>query len=309
MHKVHVMADTDETLFLRVVEAGSLRAAAEQLGTDPSTVSRRLARLEARLGVKLLQRSTRRSVATDEGALYAGGLRSLVEQQEALEARVAGARERPSGRLRITAPVDFGARFVAPVVQRLGAMAPDLEMELILGSGFVDLMEQGIDVAVRIGRLPDSRLVAKRLGMVPRVLVASPDYLKRRGEPRTPADLESHDFVLYNRANAERPIEFLGREGRQEARISGRIAVNSVTAGIALVEAGLGLHLGPLWAYLDSIEAGRVKSLLTGYRTPAYPLNAVYLKTRYVPAKIRVFLDLLAEHMGQEPALRENSVS
>ena len=302
------MADTDENLFLRVVEAGSLRAAAEQLGADPSTVSRRLARLEARLGVKLLQRSTRRSVPTDAGAVYAEGLRSLLEQQDALEARVAGSRERPSGRLRITAPVDFGARFVAPVVQRLGTLAPDLEMELILGSGLVDLTEQGIDVAVRIGRLPDSRLVAKPLGVVPRVLVASPDYLRRRGEPRTPADLGSHDFVLYNRSNVERPIEFLGPRGREEARISGRIAVNSMTAGIALVEAGLGMHLGPLWAYRDSIGAGRVKPLLTDYRTPAYPLNAVYLKTRYVPAKIRVFLDLLVEHMGQEPALREDAV-
>lgn len=295
---------SDERLFLRVVEAGSLKAAAEQLGTDPSTVSRRLAALEERLAVKLLVRSTRRSTPTDAGARYVEGLRRLIEQQEALEAEISGAAETPKGRLRVTAPVDFGARFVVPVLAELQTEAPELEVELVLGSGFADLAEQGIDVAIRVGRLQDSALIARRLGEVPRVLCAAPRYLKRRGEPRAPADLAGHDFIFYARSNAAAPIELIGPDGSASSVIpEGRFTVNSVTGIRTLVEAGRGIHLGPLWAFADAIKAGRLKALLPGYGLRSYPLHAVYAASSYVPAKIRAFVDRMALHVQAEPAL------
>lgn len=298
------MTDSDERLFLRVVEAGSLKAAAEQLGTDPSTVSRRLASLEARLGVKLLQRSTRRSTPTDAGARYFDGLRRLVDQQEALEAEISGTVDTPRGRLRVTAPVDFGARFVVPVLAELQSQAPALEVELLLGSGFFDLVEKGIDVAIRIGQLRDSALVARKLGVVPRVLVAAPGYLERRGVPRVPADLEAHDFIFYAGSNADAPIELGGPAGdTTTVLVRGRFIVNSISGIRALVEAGRGLHLGPLWAFDEAIAAGRLEALLPDYGLRAYPLQAVYAPSPYVPAKTRAFIELMARRVQAEPVL------
>lgn len=296
---------SDERLFLLVVEAGSLTAVARRVGANASTVSRRLARLEEKLGVKLLQRSTRRSTPTDAGARYYAGLRRLVDEQQALEAEVSGASEVPHGLLRVTAPVDFGARFVVPVVEALQADAPELQVQLVLGSGFMDLAEHGIDVAVRIGRLPDSALIAKRLGAVPRVLVGAPAYLDRRGRPRCLADLAEHDFVLYSPGRLEASFEVgLPAGGSERVLLRGRVSVNSVTGIRHLVEAGAGLHLGPRWAAEEGLAAGRVEELLADHRLPAFPLHALYRPTPWVPAKIRAFVDGLAAHLRQQPALQ-----
>lgn len=297
--------EPDERVFIRVVQAGSLKAAAEQLGTDPSTVSRSLARLEQRLGVRLLNRSTRRSTPTDAGARYVEGLKRLAEQQAALEAEVSGSAEVPRGRLRVSAPVDFGARFVVPALAKLADAAPELAVEAVLGSGFVDLVEQGFDVAIRIGRLADSTLIARRLGVVPRVLVGAPGYFRRRGRPRTAAELAGHEFVLYMRGNADATFELRAPDGEAvAAALRGRFTVNSVSAVVALVEAGRGLHLGPLWAFEASLAAGRVEAVLTDHGLPAYPLHAVYAPTSHVPAKIRAFVDAMAAQVRAEPTLR-----
>ncbi len=299
------MAGPDEHLFLRVVETGSIKAAAEQLGTDPSTVSRRLANLEARLGVKLLQRSTRRSTPTDAGARYFEGLRRLCDQQAALEAEISGTSDTPSGRLRVTAPVGFGTRFVVPVLEELQRKTPSLEIDLVLGSGFFDLAEKGIDVAIRIGHLRDSALLARKLGVVPRVLVGAPSYFEERGEPREPRDLEKHDFIFYTSSNADSSIELKTPEGESKAiRIQGRFSVNSMSGIRALVEAGRGLHMGPLWAFDDSIQKGRLKAIMPAYGLPAYPLHAVYAPSTYLPAKIRAFVELMAARVRAEPTLR-----
>lgn len=304
MHGAHEV-EPDERVFIRVVQAGSLKAAAEQLGTDPSTVSRSLARLEQRLGVRLLTRSTRRSTPTDAGARYVEGLRRLAEQQAALEADISGSAEVPRGRLRVTAPVDFGARFVVPALAKLADAAPGLEVEAVLGSGFVDLVEQGFDVAIRIGRLADSTLIARRLGVVPRVLVGAPGYFKRYGRPRTAAELAGHEFVLYLRGNAEATFELRAPDGATvAATLRGRITVNSIRATVALVEEGRGLSLAPLWAFEESLAAGRVEAVLADHGLPAYPMHAVYAATSYVPAKIRAFVDAMAAQVRAEPTLQ-----
>ena len=289
------MAETNEQLFVRVVEAGSLKAAAEQIGSDPSAVSRRIAALEARLGVKLLQRSTRRSSPTEAGQRFYDGLRRILEEQAALEADVAGLVDRPTGRLGVAAPVDFGARFVAPVLATLQDEAPGLTIDLRLGSAFADLVEQGLDVAIRIGRLPDSSLIARRLGFVPRVLVGSPSYLRRSDRIVTATDLQRHDFILYRPGDRRSDIT-LERDGVSETvTVYGHFTANSVTAIRALVVAGRGLHLGPVWAFEDELRAGDVVPVLPDWSLPAYPVHALYAPTAYVPAKIRRFIDLTAE--------------
>jgi DNA-binding transcriptional LysR family regulator len=298
------VSDSDERLFLRVVEAGSLKAAAEQVGMDPSTLSRRLAQLEARLQVKLLHRSTRKSVPTDAGAKYYEGLRRLTEQQLALEAEIAGSFEQPRGRLRVTAPVEFGATFVVPVLEQLQEKFPDLEVDLLLGSSFMDLAERGIDVAIRIGNLSDSPWKARKLGAVPRVLVASKDYLKKRGVPTCPNDLANHDFIFYVPSNRQTPMEIVSKEGEVfRIPVNGRFVVNSVRGIRQMVERGRGIHLGPLWAYHRLLQTRKLKQLLSNWHLPAYPLHALYAPSPYVPAKTRIFIDNMAAYVRQQPTL------
>lgn len=299
--------NADETLFLRVVELGSLKAAAAELHTNPSTVSRRLARLETRLGIKLLLRSTRRSSPTEAGARYADGLRSIHAQRAALEAEISGTTDVPRGRLRVTAPTDFGARFVVPVADALQRSAPDLRVELAMGSAFLDLTERAIDVAVRIGRLRDSALIARRLGAVPRILVGAPGYLEAKGVPEVPADLARLDYLFYRGGTFRGSVGLRGpgdaTEREHTVEVRGALSLNSVAGLRALVEAGRGIHLGPLWAYEASLAAGRVVPVLPDYALEAYPLQLVYTPTPWVPARIRAFIDAFAAYARRQPAL------
>lgn len=297
------MLDSNETLFLRVVEAGSLKAAAEQIRADPSVVSRRIAALESRLGVRLLVRSTRRSTPTEAGTEYYKGMRKLVDQQEALEARVAGTVDKPTGKLRVTAPVEFGARFVAPVLSELQDSAPNLQVELLLGSAFLDLVAQGIDVAVRIGRLPDSSLIARQLGAVPRVVVASREYVATHGAPTTPDEVSSHPFVFYRPEQANTRFRMMRDGVETSVTMSGRFTVNSVFAIREWVAAGRGLHLGPRWMFEDGLVDGSIVALLTDYELDAFPLRALYIPTPYVPAKIRSFIELMGGAVASNRSL------
>jgi len=291
--------DEKEAIFLRVVEAGSFKAAADQMRTDPSSVSRKVAALEARLGVKLLERSTRRTMPTEAGAQYYDGLHRLHEEQLALEARVTGNADQPTGLLRVAAPVDFGALFVAPVLRDLQIRHPQLSVELLLGSSFMDLTEQGLDVAVRIGRLPNSSLIAKRLGSVPRVLVASRGYVSRCGIPATPDALACHSFIFYTRAQSQTGLSLTKDGTTHHVEMRGNFTVNSVAAIRTLVAEGHGIHLGPVWAFREGLEAGDLVALLPDYQLEAYPLHALYTATSYVPAKIRAFIDAMVAHAKQ----------
>lgn len=298
------MDETNETLFLRVVEAGSLKAAAEQIGSDPSAVSRKISALERRLGVKLLERSTKRSTPTEAGQDYYDGMRRIIDEQAALEAHVTGLVDRPTGRLSVTAPVDFGAKFVAPILAKLQDEAPDLTIDLRLGSAFSDLVGQGLDVAIRIGKLEDSSLIAKRLAFVPRVLVAAPAYLERHDPIASARDLERHDFIHYR--PGDRQVEItLEKDGTPETiTASGKFSANSVTAIRALVVAGRGLHKGPVWAFEDELRSGAVVPVLPDWSIAAYPVHALYAPSAFVPAKIRRLIDLAGEAFRKSGALQ-----
>ena len=232
-------------------------------------------------------------------------MRALIEQQSVLEARIAGLVDTPRGKLRVTAPVDFGAAFVAPVLSELQEQAPDLNVELLLGSTFSDLVEQGIDVAIRIGRLPDSSLIARRLGSVPRVIVASSDYVQRNGAPMTPQEAERHPFIIYRPEQNNSGIK-MHRGGKHFTMpMSGNLTVNSVSAIRELVCAGKGLHMGPEWVFQDELADGSLVQLLPEFELEAFPLHAVYVSTSYVPAKIRAFIDLMIRSMRASAAISD----
>jgi DNA-binding transcriptional LysR family regulator len=293
--------DSDERVFLRVVEAGSLKAAAEQLGNDPSAISRRVAALEDRLGQQLLRRSTRGSRPTEAGARYYQGLASLVAQQDALEAAIAGASDEPVGRLRVTAPPEFGVRFVVPVLEELRDRYRELRFELALGTGFSDLNVEDIDVAIRIGTPRDSALSARRLGQVARIVVAAPRYLAQHGEPRELEELSDHEFLGYRAATGAYSLTATTKNGlTRKVRVDPHFAVNSMPTLSRLVEAGKGICYGPKWAFAEALSSGCVREILTHYAFEAAPIHALYRDRRYQPAKNRAFIGAMAEFLVRQ---------
>lgn len=289
-----------EQLFVRVVESGSFKKAAEYLKLEPSSVSRQIAALEERLQVRLLRRSTLRTTPTELGQRYYERLRVIIDDQLALEEEIRSGVSLLSGKLRITAPVDFGTRFVVPVVCHLQELAPELSVELLLGSPFESLVENDLDVAVRIGELPDSSLIAKHLSHNKRVLVASPGYLDKHGSPESLEQLEAHNFILYSSGQAISDIEFADGSRYSHLKIRSNMTVNSVAAVRSLVLEGKGIHLGPLWVFAEDIDRGRLVRLLPDRPLRSFPVHAVYPERSYLPVKVKEFIRLLSEELSSQ---------
>ncbi|KPF70555.1 hypothetical protein IP84_02345 [beta proteobacterium AAP99] len=286
--------------FLRVIETGSLSAAAKALQTDVSTVSRRLAALEKRLGQKLVERGLRRSEPTEAGLRYFEGLRRLIDQQDALEAELRQEAETPRGLLRVAAPVSLGERHVAGWLHEFQSGYPRVAVELLLDDRFVDLRAAGVDVALRIGQLADSALTARRMGVMQLGLYASTDYLARRGRPEQPSDLDSHDFVLFSFLEAGDHLRLRHDDGRAaEVRMGSRFGVNSIDAILRVIAAGGGIHAGPLWRFEPAREAGEIERVLPGWQPPLYPLHALHGFGRRQPAKVSRWLDFLAVRVAE----------
>ncbi len=284
-----------KSLFIRVVEAGSLKNAAAQLGIEPSSISRKVAALEKRLGVKLLNRSTVRTTPTEQGQTYYERLKDILDAQQALDEEISNSINKVNGTLRIGAPVDFGSQFVVPVCRAMQKQYPDLNFELFLGSDFENLFSNKIDVAVRIGELANSQLIARKLGEIPRVLVASQLYLEKFGIPLNPMDLEQHNFIFYSQKQAKSDIEYLNFTRFPHVKMHSNFTVNSVSAVRDLVINGVGIHLGPLWFFSEAIHKKQLIPLLTDYQLKSYSSHAVYKKQPYTPQKIKVFIDKMKE--------------
>lgn len=286
-----------EQLYLLVVEAGSFKKAAEQLNYEPSSVSRKIAALEDRLKVKLLRRSTQHTTPTELGQQYYARLRGIIDEKTALEEEISGGVNRLRGKLRVAAPVDFGAKFVVPVLHQMQQYAPELAVELLLGSQFENLLENNLDMAVRIGTLPDSNLIAKKVGQNARVLVASPDYLAEHGAPETVGQLALHNFVLYSPAPARSYIDFTDGSRFPFSDIHSNITVNSMSAVRYLVLESVGIHLGPHWVFKDDIANNKVIQVLSDSPLQSFPVHAVYPTRGYLPFKIKEFTRLLSEQL------------
>jgi DNA-binding transcriptional LysR family regulator len=288
----------DISVFVHVVEARSFTGAGRQLGMPRSTVSRRIAQLERRLGARLLHRTTRSIQLTDVGAsYYEQCARSLAEILEA-EQLVRAAQITPRGRLRITAPVDLGADYLAPLVTEFLRRYPDVRIDIDLTQRVVDLVREGYDLALRAGVLPDSTLVARRLGGGGRLLVASPRYLARRAAPATPEDLRRHDCIL---ANDGRPTPSwkLAREGDEvEIPVSGPVAVNDFAFACRAAVDGAGIAFIPEFMVGDLLARGLLVQVLPDWRSEPAGVYVVYPSAKHLSATVRSFRDFILAHGG-----------
>ncbi len=282
------------TVFAKVVETKSFSQAARALDTTTSAVSKSIARLEERLGVRLVARTTRRVALTEVGgALYAstvGILADILEAENAV-ARIGGG---VRGVLRLSVPVMFGERHVAPLVPALLARHPDLRVELSLDDRFVNLTEGGFDAAVRIGQLADSSLLAVRIGEIDAVACAAPSYLDQRGVPRTPQDLVMHECVRYTLVPAGREWRFRGEGGREfSVPVSGRLQVNNGAAITRALVAGAGVGRLPLFLVEDAIARGELVEVLSAFKTKPSPIHVVYPSGARALPKVRAFIDVM----------------
>jgi DNA-binding transcriptional LysR family regulator len=281
--------------FVTVADLQGFAPAARKLGLSPSGVTRLIAALEDRLGARLLQRTTRQVALTDVGARYLERARRILADVEEAESSAEGERTRPRGRLVVSAPVGFGRLHVSPVVSAYLKRYPEVSAELRLSDRMINLVEEGVDLAVRIGHLPDSTLVARHVGEMRRIVVASHDYLKRRGEPNSPGAVASHDTIQFGAMTAAPDWRFV--EDGREIRVTPhpRFSTNSADAALQYAEAGGGLTRVLAYQAAESLKARRLQIVLAPFEQPAMPIHVVYPTTRLLSAKVRTFIDLVTE--------------
>lgn len=292
----------DMTAFVRVVEARTFTAAAQRLGWSKSVVSRRLAELEERLGARLLNRSTRRLSLTEAGRAYYDRCVRILADIEETEASVASLHAEPRGQLSINAPMSFGMLHLPSAIAEFMASYPEVGVDLVLNDRFVDLIDEGYDLALRIGTLADSALYARKLAACRRVLAASPDYLARHGEPRHPGDLAHHECLVYSMNSNADIWRLTGPDGQQiNARIAGRLSANNGDVLRDVAVAGGGIVLSPTFLICDQLADGSLVPVLTSYGPSDIPLHAVYPHNRHLSAKVRAFVDFLAARFAPDP--------
>jgi DNA-binding transcriptional LysR family regulator len=294
--------------YVRVVEAGSFTAVANEQNTTQPTVSRQIAALEEHLGTRLLTRTTRALTLTEDGRVfYEQAVRALEVLAEA-EASVGGRRGTPSGLLRLSTPVVFGRLHVVPRLPAFLARYRDVSIDLVMSDTFTDLVEHGIDVAIRVGEITDPGLVAKRIGLVRRITVASPDYLETRKPPRTPADLVDHECIVYTRLATGNRWMFESDTGSISVEVKGRYRADNSEAVRGGVLGGLGIAVIPEFAFSREIEAGEVRVLLRDFEPKRLPMHAVYPSRRFLSLKVRSIIDHLAAEFALDPRLSMHAV-
>lgn len=283
-------------VFVAILDAGSLSGAARKLRRSPPSVTRTLVALEERVGTRLVERSTRRLAPTEAGRQFAEHARRLLSGYESAIADVSG--RALHGVLRITAPVVFGRRHVAPLIGDFLEAYPSLRAELTLSDGNLDLIEHEIDVAVRIGFLADSGLVARRIGEVGRLLVASPAYLARRKAPRRPADLAEHDVISPSDRPSLQGWRFRGDGGEQVIRLMPKIAMNEVDPMLSLVRDGRGIGRALSYQVVEDLAAGRLVRLLPECEPAPLPVHLVTPSAPHMAPKARAFIDFAEPRLG-----------
>lgn len=292
----------DLTVLVEVVDSGSLSAAAQRLGLSPSAVSRRLDQMENRLGTRLLARTTRRIALTDAGAGFCLRARAILAALDEAEQSLTEMNEEPRGTLRITMPVMFGQMRVAPLLPAYQRRYPRVTLEASLTDRTVRLVDEGFDLAIRTGRLADSSLIARRLRPMRRCVVASPDYLERRGIPRSTADLARHDCLTQPAGSGRPDWEFLVDGRRETLRPSGAFQADNLWLLRHAAVGGLGLARLADFIVEDDLRAGRLVPVLTELEVTDEAIHAVYPATRHVSPKIRTFIEHLLAGLADRPA-------
>lgn len=286
--------DLNEILvFARVAHAESFTTAARELDLPKSTVSRKVSQLEARLGVRLLQRTTRKLTLTDAGVEYFRRCSRIVADLEDAELAVTRLQASPRGTLHVTAPVEFGVGFLGPLVIELLGRHEELRVDLVLTDRVIDLVADGFDVAIRAGPLKDSTLVARKLGIARRVICASPDYLERKGIPQSPDDLRHHDCIIFRAGHEGTTWRFGAPKQPVEVPVSAPVVVNNFDLVREAALAGVGIACLPIFRCVHDLKAGYLRTVLDDWSTEEILLNVVYPSARHIPPKVRAFLDLL----------------
>lgn len=287
----------DFEAFVAIVEQGSLTAAARRLNRTLQSVSRSLATLEESIGVELVHRTTRRSTPSEAGAAFFHRVKPAIDEINEAKLQAANQRSEPSGILRMSAPVLFGPDFLVPVIADYMRTYPRVEVDLQLSDGFVDLGAEGLDLAIRIGNLPDSSLRAKRLGALRRVVFGAPCYFERRGRPAHPFELSQHNCIV--RTVDAHPGEWMFQiEGKpRTVKVAGTLRSNLMTSIYAAAIHGLGLGYTPLWQIRHLVDDGRLELVLTEFEPVPVPIHALWPEGRSSSAKLRAFVDMLASRL------------
>ena len=287
--------------FIRVVKAGSLSGAAERLDIARSAVSRRLADLESRLGVQLLTRTTRRINLTESGRQYYERCQRILADMEEAELAITSGDIALSGTIRIAAPLSFGISHLSPLLNAFLQQHPEVKLELDLNDRTLNFMEEDVDLAIRIGHLPDSSLVARKLASAQLILCASPAYLARHGKPTQPQDLEQHTGLTYSYAESHY-WHFEGDDGNDIAiRIHDRMRANNGDVLLKAALDGLGILMTPSFIGTEAIQQGKLIPILTDYALSAGDIYAIYPKQRYLPQRLRVLIDYLVARFKESP--------
>ncbi|QXH36964.1 LysR family transcriptional regulator [Pseudomonas muyukensis] len=295
MDQIHLMK-----VFVAVGELESFAAAARRLAISPAAVTRAVSALEEQLGVKLLLRTTRSVRLTEAGGRYLEDTRhilaSIIEANEA----AAGINAAPKGDLAVTAPILFGKKFVMPCIVRYLQQYPEVDVSAFFLDRVVNLVEEGMDVAVRIGQLPDSGLKALRVGKMRRLLCASPEYLERHGTPRHPSELQKHEVIAAGTLSPRTDWRFGAIDDPTLIRMKPRLTVTSNDAAIAAASAGLGIARLLSYQVADEVAAGRLQVILAEYEEAPWPIHILHRESKYGSTKVRTFIDMLAEHLRSQ---------
>jgi DNA-binding transcriptional LysR family regulator len=287
--------------FARVVDSGSFSAAARRLNISKSAISAHVQRLEERLGIRLLNRTTRRLSLTEAGAAYYRHCTRILAEADAGEQAANALQREPRGTLRISAPDSFGWMHVAPAVPAFLKRYPGLAIDINLSLAYADLIDEGLDLAIRIGALEDSALVVRKLAPSRRVICAAPAYVKRHGTPRHPDDLAGHNCLCTSLRAWGDQWRFAGKRGEVTVNVSGSFRTNNAEMLRAAALDGVGIVELPTWAVAEELRSGRLRRLLAGWEGPVSTIHAVYPGNRLMSMKVRAFVDHLARHFGRTP--------
>lgn len=284
--------------FVRIADGGSLSAAARATGRSLPAISRSLVQLEADLGVRLLHRTTRRIHLTDAGARYLERCRRILAEVDEASASVSDLGRALAGPITLTAPVLFGQMHIAPAVTEFLGAHPEVSVSLVLSDSLSNIVEEGIDLAIRIGRLQDSGMVARKLGSVRRVACASPAYLKRRGTPKTPKDLANHSCLQFGALSPTQYWEFQEAGKPRQVRVQGNFSSNQGAPVIEAARGGLGIALALSYQVQDLVAGGELRVVLRQYEPPPIPVSVILPSGRLQPARVRALADDLQARIG-----------
>lgn len=285
--------------FTTVAEEGQFAAASERLGLSRAMASKQVMDLEAHLGVRLLNRTTRKVSLTEQGSAYLERCRDVLMAIEEAEREVSSQASEPVGRLRISAPVSLGASHISPQVAAFAAAHPQVSIDLVLNDRMVDLVEEGYDIAIRVGRLPESTLIARRIGEMRLICCVSPAYIEAHGRPAAPEELSNHECILYSYASTRSTWLFSSDRSAISVRVGGRITSNNGAAICEMAISGLGIILQPNFIVAPHLRSGALEQLFPEQTPEAIGIYAVYQSRRYVPARLRLFLDHLSLAFSQ----------